>query len=98
MDIERARVLYGEIIEEARERDLLDDEQRGTLPVAEIANGHAQGEVRIIRRADTDYRVVWNPPEEHVGQDIAIDECDAAREPLDLSALRPHEAIRQILG
>jgi len=98
MNIERARTLYGEIVDEARDRDILEDEQRGTLPVAEIANGEPQGEVRVIKYAERDYRVVWNPPEEHVGQDIAIDESAAAREALDLSTLRPDEAIQQILG
>ena len=68
VNIENARALYGEIVDEVRQQDLLADEQAGALPVAEIGNGKPLGEVKLVRQAD-DYRVVWSPPEMNVGSD-----------------------------
>jgi len=73
VNIENARALYGEIVDEARRRDLLTDEQAGALPVAEIGDGKPLGEVKLIRLAD-DYRVVWVPPELNVGSDVDVSE------------------------
>lgn len=98
MNIESAKAVYGEIVQEAREREVLDDEQRSALPVASLANGHSLGEVRVIDRGERDYRVVWNPPELHVGQDSAIDEASADLAPLDISAMPKDEAVEQIFG
>lgn len=98
MNIETAKARYGEIIREAREREVLDEEQRGALPVASLADGHSLGEVRVIERADDDYRVVWNPPELHVGQDLAIDDASAALPPVDVSTMSTDEAIDHIFG
>src|SRR5438105_4104473 len=73
VNIENARALYGEIVDEVRQQDLLADEQAGALPVAEIGNGKPLGEVKLVRQAD-DYRVVWSPPEMNVGSDADVSE------------------------
>jgi hypothetical protein len=98
VNIETAKAVYGEIVREAREREVLDEEQRSALPVASLANGHSLGEVRVIERADHDYRVVWSPPELHVGQDPAIDEASANLAPVDITTMPKDEAVEQIFG
>jgi len=73
VNIASARAFYGEIVDDFRHHDLLSGEQPGALPVAEIGNSKALGEVKIVRQAE-DYRVVWTPPEMNVGSDRDINE------------------------
>jgi len=94
VNIESARELYTEIVDDVRRHDLLSEEQPGALPVAEIGNGKPLGEVKIVRSAD-DYRVVWSPPEMNVGQDTEISESSQLPT-LDVSELPKEDTLRYI--
>jgi hypothetical protein len=98
MTFEAARELYREIIDAAQQRGVEITQQDHSLPAATIRDRVNRGEVMVIRPTQDDYRVIWFPPEVHVGQDLAVVEPSDEGSVLDVSLYKAQHAIARIFG
>jgi hypothetical protein len=80
VSLQEARRIYQSVVDEARRRGALVNEQKHELPTAAIMGPVYRGEVKVTRPAPEEFCVIWYPPETHVGQ--RLDVIDASDEHL----------------
>ena len=98
VDIEQARSIYEDIVDEARQLGAVAGEQAGRLPVATLGHRFELGEVKMIKQPPDDYRVIWYPPETHVGQDLATERAMDEEDTVDVSAAPPAATVARIMA
>jgi len=98
VDIEEARSIYEEIVDEARQHGAVASEQKGRLPVARLEHRFELGEVKMIEPVKNDYRVIWYPPETHIGQDLVTGRASDEEDMVDVSATPPDAAVARIMA